>query len=117
MKTWGPGRGASPPFFTKGWRNHPVLIVSRRFVVSGRVQGVGFRYFVADIAAHERLGGWVTILRDGRVEVLIEGEAQAVDRFEGKLRSGPPAARVDNVEVEEREPSGRATAFRVEPSA
>ena len=93
------------------------MIVSRRFVVSGRVQGVGFRYFVADAATDERLGGWVRNLRDGRVEALIEGEAQAVDRFERKIRSGPPAARVDNVVVEEREPSGRATAFRVEPSA
>jgi acylphosphatase len=93
------------------------VIVARRFVVAGRVQGVGFRYFVADAAGHERLGGWVRNLRDGRVEALVEGEAQAVDRFEARIRSGPPAARVDNVVVEEREPSGRATAFRVEPSA
>ena len=91
--------------------------VRKHWFVSGRVQGVGFRYFVEDVAADERLGGWVRNLRDGRVEALVEGEAQAVDRFERKLRSGPPAARVDNVEVEEREPSGRATAFRVEPSA
>lgn len=93
------------------------MLVARRFVVSGRVQGVGFRYFVADAAEHEGLGGWVRNLRDGRVEALVEGEAQAADRFERKIRSGPPAARVDNVVVEEREPSGRATAFRVEPSA
>ena len=93
------------------------MIVARRFVVTGRVQGVGFRYFVADAAGDEGLGGWVRNLRDGRVEALVEGEAQAVDRFEAKIRSGPPAARVDNVVVEEREPSGRTTAFRVEPSA
>lgn len=93
------------------------MIVARRFIISGRVQGVGFRYFVSDAAEHERLGGWVRNLRDGRVEALIEGEAQAVDRVARKIRSGPPAARVDNVVVEEREPSGRATAFRVDPSA
>ena len=93
------------------------MIVARRFLVSGRVQGVGFRYFVADAADAERLVGWVRNLRDGRVETVVEGEAHAVDRFERKIRSGPPAARVDNVVVEEREPSGRATAFRVEPSA
>lgn len=93
------------------------MITARRFLVAGRVQGVGFRYFVLEAAEDARLGGWVRNLRDGRVEALVEGEAHAVERFEQKIRSGPPAARVDNVEVEEREPSGRATAFRVEPSA
>ena len=90
------------------------MLVARRFVVSGRVQRVGFRYFVAEAAAIEGLGGWVKNLPDGRVEAVVEGEAQAIERFEWKIRSGPPAARVDNVEVEEREPSGRARAFHVD---
>lgn len=93
------------------------MSIARRFVITGRVQRVGFRYFVVEAAEDERLGGWVRNLRDGRVEALVEGEAHAVERFERKIRSGPPAARVDNVEVEEREPSGHLTGFRVEPSA
>lgn len=93
------------------------MSIARRFVITGRVQRVGFRYFVVEAAEDERLGGWVRNLRDGRVEALVEGEAHAVERFERKIRSGPPAARVDNVEVEVREPSGHLTGFRVEPSA
>ena len=51
--------------------------VARRYVVSGRVQGVGFRYFTQDTALHEGVTGWVRNLPDGRVEALVEGD---VDR-------------------------------------
>ena len=56
--------------------------VARRFVVSGRVQGVGFRWFTHDAATREGVSGWVTNLLDGRVEAFVEGERDAVTRVE-----------------------------------
>jgi len=76
-------------------------MTSRRFVISGRVQGVGFRYFVQSVAVRESIRGWVRNLDDGRVETAAAGEADAVERFERAIRQGPPAARVDRVDVDE----------------
>jgi acylphosphatase len=89
------------------------MLVARRLLISGRVQGVGFRYFVEDRALAEGVHGWVRNLADGRVEVLIEGDRESVDRVESAARRGPPAARVDDVVTEIAAPSGRATGFRV----
>jgi len=83
-----------------------------RFIVSGRVQGVGFRAFVADAARAERIGGWVKNLPDGRVEVHAEGDAEAVGRLEWRLWQGPSLARVDDVESEDVVPGG-AVEFRI----
>jgi acylphosphatase len=87
--------------------------VSRRYRISGRVQGVGFRYFAEAAAAREGLHGWVRNLPGGDVEASAEGEAVAIERFEHALRTGPPNARVDHVEVEDRVPGGRDTGFTV----
>jgi acylphosphatase len=73
---------------------------SRRFLISGRVQGVGFRYFVQSIAIRESLSGWVRNLDDGRVETAVAGDDDAMDRFELAIRQGPPGARVDAVAVD-----------------
>ena len=56
--------------------------VARRYVVTGRVQGVGFRWFTHDAAAREGVQGWVRNLADGSVEVVAEGEQSSVDRLE-----------------------------------
>ena len=80
--------------------------VARRYVIGGRVQGVGFRYFAADAAAREGIAGWVRNLADGRVEIAAEGDAAAVDRFERAVRHGPSHARVDTVDVTENVPGG-----------
>lgn len=85
----------------------------RHYVVSGRVQRVGFRAFAQAAAAAEGLHGWVRNTRDGRVEIAAEGEAEALLRFEHRLRHGPPAARVDDVDVTDIGASGRATGFEV----
>ena len=74
--------------------------MTRRFVISGEVQGVGFRMFAAAAARRDELRGWVRNLPDGRVEVVCEGDAQTIERFARMLRQGPPGARVDNVESE-----------------
>lgn len=87
--------------------------VARRFVITGRVQGVGFRYFAHETAAREGLHGWARNLPDRSVEVLVEGEAESVERFERALRHGPRGARVEHVEVEDRVPAGRDTGFSV----
>ena len=80
--------------------------VARRYIITGRVQGVGFRFFTEEAALHEGIDGWVRNLPDGRVEIAAEGDADAVDRFERAVRHGPPAARVDDVDVTENVPSG-----------
>ena len=88
------------------------MLRATRYTVSGRVQGVGFRAFVADAALTEGLAGWVKNLPDGRVAVHAEGEAEALARFEWKLSQGPAHARVDDVASEEVAP-GRTTDFRI----
>jgi len=80
------------------------MLTSRRFVISGRVQGVGFRYFVQSAAVRESIRGWVKNLEDGRVETAAAGEPDAMERFERAIRQGPPASRVDRVEVDETYP-------------
>ena len=91
----------------------PHMRVARHFLISGRVQGVGFRYFTQAAASREGVHGWVRNLPDGRVEALAEGDADALERFERAVRHGPPGARVDEVEVEAGVPSGRETGFSV----
>ena len=87
--------------------------VARRYVIDGRVQGVGFRWFTHDTAAREGIHGWVRNLADGRVEVMAEGEAAAVDRLEAAIRRGPASARVERVDVEDHAPAGRVTGFEI----
>lgn len=69
-----------------------------RYLVSGVVQGVGFRYFVARRASALGLAGYAANLPDGRVEVLAKGPQDRLHALELALRSGPPHARVTNVE-------------------
>jgi acylphosphatase len=89
------------------------MIVARRFVISGRVQGVGFRAYVQDHAAVEGVQGYVRNLPDGRVEALIEGDDASVDRVERAVRRGPASSRIEHVEVEHVPPSGRPTGFSI----
>jgi acylphosphatase len=63
------------------------------------VQGVGFRWFVARLARELGLRGSARNLRDGRVEVTAAGDEEHLARLEAALRTGPPAARVDSVDV------------------
>jgi acylphosphatase len=86
---------------------------ARHFIIRGRVQRVGFRYFVHEAATREGLHGEVRNLPDGSVAVTAEGEAESMERFERKLREGPRASRVDEVSVTEHDPDGRDTGFSI----
>lgn len=72
-----------------------------RFVVRGRVQGVGFRWFVMREAGELQLDGYVRNQPDGSVEVLARGPAEAVARLESRLAQGPGTAHVESVEKED----------------
>lgn len=66
-------------------------------IISGRVQGVGYRAFVAEMAHRHGLAGWVRNVRDGTVEAVISGEAEAVAAMKSDLAKGPLGARIDHV--------------------
>jgi acylphosphatase len=87
--------------------------VARRLVISGRVQGVGFRWFTNEAAQREGLTGFVRNLPDGRVETFVEGEAESVERFERAVRQGPGSARVTDVFVDEEEAIGSYKDFSI----
>jgi acylphosphatase len=91
------------------------MLVGRRFVIAGRVQGVGYRFFTRTAAQREGLSGTVQNLDDGRVEVVVEGERDAVDRFERALRQGPPGSRVHDVQIDIEPPTGQFRGFHVLP--
>ncbi len=69
-----------------------------RWTVCGRVQGVGFRWFVQRRAEDLAIAGWARNLPDGRVEVVAAGSKHSIAELEAALVTGPPFARVDNVE-------------------
>ena len=89
------------------------MLVARRSVLRGRVQGVGLRFFVQEAATAEGLSGWVANRPDGTVEILAEGDEQAVRRFEAHVRRGPAGARIDDISVDEDVPSSRARGFAI----
>jgi acylphosphatase len=70
---------------------------TRRYVVTGRVQGVGFRWFVEREAAVTGVTGWVRNRQDGSVEVMATGTREQHSALRRKLQEGPRAARVDQV--------------------
>ena len=90
------------------------MVVARRYVISGRVQGVGFRFFAQDAARQEAIAGFVRNLPTRDVEVVAEGDREAMERFERALRRGPAQARVDQVRVEELLPTSRYAGFGIE---
>lgn len=73
--------------------------LARRFLITGRVQGVGFRFFVHAAAERHGLRGWVHNLPSGHIEALAEGEHEILEEFERQLRQGPPDSRVERVDV------------------
>ena len=75
--------------------------IARRYLITGRVQGVGFRYFTQRVAAQHGISGWVRNTPDGRVEIEAEGNDQAMRQFEHQVSTGPAGAVVDLVDTRE----------------
>jgi acylphosphatase len=89
-------------------------IEARRFLVRGRVQGVGFRWFVEREAHILGVAGWVRNNSDSSVEVLAMGTRDQLSGLRSRLREGPRAARVDDVEEFAAKPVPNLTSFRIE---
>ena len=89
-------------------------VQARRFVVRGRVQGVGFRWFVEREAHLLGIAGWVRNNPDSSVEVLAVGTRDQLAGLRSRLREGPRAARVDDVEEFETKPAPGLATFRIE---
>ncbi len=91
-----------------------VTRVARRFIISGEVQGVGYRFFAQRAAARHQVVGYVKNLADGRVEALAEGPAADVESFKHDLATGPRFGFVAHVEEINLDPSGSYSFFRIE---
>ena len=87
--------------------------LARRFLVRGRVKGVGFRWFVEREAHLLRIAGWVRNNHDGSVEVLAMGTRDQLAGLRSRLQYGPRAARVDDVEESEADPVAGLSSFQV----
>ena len=90
------------------------MMIARKFIISGEVQGVGYRFFAQRAAARHQIRGYVKNLKDGRVEALIEGKESAVNAFRLDLAAGPTHSKVGEIEELVIEPSGLYSAFRIE---
>lgn len=89
-------------------------MVAKRYIVRGRVQGVGFRWFVEHEARQLGVNGWVRNNVDGTVEVLAIGNEQQLATLRNRLGRGPRAARVDEVQEIPAEPIAGLDTFRIE---
>jgi acylphosphatase len=87
---------------------------ARRFLVRGRVQGVGFRWFVEREAHMLGIAGWVRNNHDGSVEIHAQGTRDQLSGLHSRLRDGPRAARVDAVEVADASSVAGLSSFRIE---
>jgi acylphosphatase len=87
---------------------------ARRYTVRGRVQGVGFRWYVESEAHKLGVAGWVRNTSEGAVELLAIGTREQLDRLQAKLWQGPRAARVDDVEDRAAEIISDCITFRIE---
>lgn len=88
--------------------------MTRRYIVTGRVQGVGFRWFVEKEAREIGVSGWVRNTDDGSVEVLASGTSDQLERLRKALKQGPRAARVDEVQEVAVEQEHSDPSFRIE---
>lgn len=100
------GKAYWPP--TRGGMMTEHKHVRAHVVISGRVQGVCFRAYTVDEATAAGLTGWVRNTPDGQVEAVFEGDKSAVEAIIDWCRHGPPAARVNNVEIIWGEPQGES---------
>jgi acylphosphatase len=91
-------------------------MVSRHLQISGRVQGVGFRYSMQQEAARLGLTGWVRNRRDGRVEALVQGSDDSVAALLAWARRGPAGAKVAELQVASAQPQPSLAGFEQLPT-
>lgn len=84
-----------------------------KFLISGLVQGVGFRYFAYRTALSLGLQGFAENRYDGSVEIIAEGHSEKIDEFKSRLKEGPGRARVDNILAEYCSPTGEFSGFTI----
>lgn len=90
------------------------MIVARKFIMSGTVQGVGYRFFAQRAAARHQVLGYIKNLEDGRVESFVEGTEKSVEAFKHDLTAGPTYSNVEHIEEIVLEPTGLYSSFRIE---
>jgi acylphosphatase len=90
------------------------MMVARKFLIHGDVQGVGYRFFAQRAAARHQIVGYVKNCPDGTVEALAEGSAKSVESFKHDLATGPQFAVVNHLEELTVEPTGQYSMFRIE---
>ncbi len=90
------------------------MVIARKLLISGTVQGVGYRFFAQRAAARHQIRGYVKNLADGRVEALVEGDEKAVEAFKRDLTTGPKFSNVEQVEEIVLDPTGWYSSFRIE---
>ena len=90
------------------------MVIARKFIISGQVQGVGYRYFAQRSAARHQVRGYVKNLDDGRVEAFAQGTAKQVDEFKHDLVAGPTYSKVKEIEETVLEPTTTYSTFRIE---
>lgn len=91
-------------------------MVTRRLQITGRVQGVGFRYSMQREATRLGVAGWVRNRRDGSVEALAQGSEQAVAALTAWARQGPRGACVDHVQIANLESDESCAGFEQRPT-
>lgn len=89
-------------------------MIARKFIISGIVQGVGFRYFAQRSAARHQVTGYVKNLEDGSVEAFVQGGERQVIAFRDDLAAGPRYSTVESMEETVLEPNGAFSSFRIE---
>ncbi len=89
-------------------------MTARKFIISGSVQGVGYRFFAQRAAARHQVRGYVKNLDDGRVELLAEGDEKSVENFKHDLVAGPTSSKVEHIEETVLEAGNTYSMFRIE---
>ena len=92
-------------------------MIAKRIVIRGRVQGVGFRFSLVDIARDMDVSGWVRNRFDGSVEALVQGDPAAIERVIDWCRRGPPGAHVTDIEVSDAPADTSQRGFETRASA
>ena len=91
--------------------------VAKRLLIHGRVQGVFYRAWATERATALGLSGWVRNRRDGTVELFAKGDREAVEQLIGSCREGPPAARVERIDIQDAPEEVAPGGFEKRPTA